>query len=396
MTKKSFPLTVLISLSVLIPGLLIPFSSIHADLVGSKIDVEATVQQGRLPDVACDTINNRYLVVYEFNDGINKEILYTLRNSDGSALTAPAPINNHPGQPDSQPAVAYQPTTQQYLVVWSYGTAAGSDIYGQRVDKDGNLTGPPIQIAIMPGEEVEPDVAANPAANGHFMVGYLRVSTSVDIVQLVSNNGLVQGPASILFTNVRMGPRIAYGSDALANFFVTSSINTQKQVMARKVQGIPVGPPLQVNLAQAAIGSGFAPSLAYHQAFNRWLVVWVNGVNKALRGRYVLPGMAPSPAGNEIFINMAGVPISSVDVAAGHTQASVGRYNVAFARNNEIFAIWVDGNGVSGAPENLSMDMEPDTRPAIAYNKTPKLFFSVWQHETAFSMDIHGQIHKLP
>ncbi len=183
MTKKNSLPTVLLSLGVLLQSMLAPLAAPRPSLEGVKIDVEATVQPGRRPDVACDTFNNRYIVVYELNDGPGKEIFYTIRNMDGTPLTMPINISNHPNFPDSQPAVAYQPLTKQYLVVWTYGTAAGSDIYGQLIGDTGIAVGGPIQIAVTALDEAEPDVAANPLPGGNFLVGYLKPSGGVDLIQ---------------------------------------------------------------------------------------------------------------------------------------------------------------------------------------------------------------------
>ncbi len=197
---------------------------------------------------------------------------------------------------------------------------------------------------------------------------------------------------------MRIGPRVAFGKTPATNFFLTTTIDNNSRVLIRKVQSnVVVGAPQQVNVAPAMLGGGVVPSLAFHETFNEWLVVWIRNGGTAMGGRFVNPALGLKPVAVEVPNLPAGAPMKSGDVAAGYDLASAGRFNVSYVSNDDIFAIRLDANVVIGVPEPIfAGDMFPDSWPAIAYNPGPKQFFTVWQHQGAVSTDIYGQRHKLP
>ena len=74
----------------------------------------------------------------------------------------------------AQPAVVWNATFDEYLVVWSdwrsIGGGHGANIWGRRVDADGSLIGRNPRMSSGPQDEVDPSVAWNAAANEYLAV----------------------------------------------------------------------------------------------------------------------------------------------------------------------------------------------------------------------------------
>jgi hypothetical protein len=400
MMKKNHCSILLTGLGLLTLALFSSLPMLHASTVGGTVFVETNPMPQERPDVAYDTINNRYLVVYSEGAGLSQEIVGKLFRADGTLFGGPFNISNHPGQPDAQPAAAYKAATNEYLVVWRWG-GTPSDIVARRVSAGGGLIGGPIAIAATPADEVEPDVAADPLGTGRYLVAWWEVGSASNRGQRVTSTGVLDGGSFPLFSIVRTGPRVAYGESSSANYFLTATTDAMGRALVRAVQpGLPPDPQIQVNVLPTAIGPGYGPTLAYNLNMSRWLVAWAGQNGNQIRGRFVINTLAVAPPATDVLIAPPLGPanaIRSVDVAAGLDTAFQARFNVAFDRLGDIYGVPLDQNGVIGPQENLFVDGLPnDARPAITYARIPNQFFTVWQHDSAVSVDIYGQRHQLP
>jgi hypothetical protein len=394
--KKRFSAVLLVSLSVLGLTMLNSLPVLRATPIGGLVPIAVTAPPQERPDVAYDTINNRYLVVYSEGAGGGTEIMGRLYDAAGAPLGPSFNISNHPGQSDTQPAVAYKAATMEYLVVWRYGVAVGTnEIYGRRVSSGGLLVGGLIAIATTPFDEAEPDVAADPLTTGRYLVVWWEVGSASNRGRRLFNSGGLDGGPFALFTPVRTGPRVAYGGGN-ADYYLTATTDVNARALVRAVRpGLPPDPQIPVNIAPAAVGVGFGPALAFHISLGRWLVLWVGPGGNQVRGRFL--DVAPAPVLAEVVIVPPSAAIRSANVAAGFDLALQPRFNVAFERSGEVFAVPLDAGGVIGPQEILFVDgVNNDVRPSIAYGRIPNQFFTVWQHNTGASLDIYGQRHRLP
>jgi hypothetical protein len=104
---------------------------------GDEIQITEDTYDQSLPDVAYDTVNNRYLVVWtDSNDG---QIWGKFVNPDGSQLAAFA-ISSSSGMA-TQPKIAFDnmSATKRFLVVWTDTRDGVGRIYGQFVGIAGTL-----------------------------------------------------------------------------------------------------------------------------------------------------------------------------------------------------------------------------------------------------------------
>jgi len=134
------------------------------------------------PSVAYDSVNQRYLVAwYDYRSGA-WDIYGQVVNADGSLYGAGITsgvnftISNALGYQQS-PSMAYDSVNQRFLVVWQDERNGPSDIYGQVVNADGSLYGVGITsgvnftISATSSNKFDPAVAYNPLCSS-FLVAY--------------------------------------------------------------------------------------------------------------------------------------------------------------------------------------------------------------------------------
>jgi len=123
------------------------------------------------PQVAWNSNRNEYLVVWNaldtttgFPPGTYNKIGGYRVSASGTVYNSGPPIIIDSVDYPQQADLAYNPATDEYLVVWvRYYTATGYDIYGARVSGEGALVNPPAQFVIMGtnDDEYHPAVATN-------------------------------------------------------------------------------------------------------------------------------------------------------------------------------------------------------------------------------------------
>ena len=115
--------------------------SVGSKVFASDLQVSGAVNDQGQPAIAYDTVNNNYLVVWsDYRSGSNTDVYGKLCSGSSTGLGATPPvcgaefaITTTVGNQD-QPKVAFDPTTQKFLVIWTdartSGTALGSEIAG--------------------------------------------------------------------------------------------------------------------------------------------------------------------------------------------------------------------------------------------------------------------------
>lgn len=216
-----------------------------------------------LPDVAFNSVNNEYLVVWVGDDDaapfVNEEFeIFAQRvSATGSEIGTDFRLSDMGPNGDiafaaDAPAVAYSSVANEYFVVWS-----GDDNIAPLVDGETEIFGQRVSGAV--GQEVgnndmrlsdmgpdgsgsydakDPDVAYNNRTNE-----YLVVWSSED-----DQNGMVKGEVEIFGQRVNAGTGTAVGT----NDFRISHMAQDGNVLY----------------------GGFAPKAAYSSKVNEYLVVW--------------------------------------------------------------------------------------------------------------------------
>jgi hypothetical protein len=193
----------------------------------------------------------------------------------GSPLGSSFAIRDDPSVAEVQPAVAYNPDRQEYLVVFYNDRPGYDDIRAERVSKDGKLLGGVWVAAGVGPERYDPDVAYNSQAQE-----YLVVWAAED----TGGNTYIQGQR-------------LRGTDAHLQ-----------------------GSAIPIHTAPPAVGWVSTPAVAYASAVDDYLVVWRYSESMPFRdhvvGRIVSSSGTPSPAGF-FFISQdpGGLPRDRPDLA---------------------------------------------------------------------------------
>lgn len=192
------------------------------DIRAQRVDGDGTLLGGpfyiaagsgverRNPAVAYSSGQQRYLVVYEHDDGTYSRIYGHVVGGDGQVLGVEFPLSSGASLKNCfTPAIAYASTADTFLVVWQRTVVAStvSDIEAQLANGDGSLSGANffVQQGSNPFSHSAPALAYNRARN-EFLVAWERYDGSASLTdiygRLVTGNGQPLQPASIEYARM--------------------------------------------------------------------------------------------------------------------------------------------------------------------------------------------------
>jgi hypothetical protein len=204
------------------------------------------------------------------------------------------------GGPDQVPAVAWNGIANEYLVVWQDGRewTRESDIYGQRVSATGSRIGSNFLISepAATGNDLKPAVAWNATANEYLVVwedGRNSATRGYDIYgQRVSATGFLLG------SNFRVGgpgatsddwnPAVAWNGTTRQYLVVWEDPRNEAargvDIYGQRVSatGSRVGPDFLVSGPGATSDDSY-PAVAWNGTANQYLAAWMDKRNYATR-----------------------------------------------------------------------------------------------------------------
>ena len=290
------------------------------------------------PALAYDSINNRFLLVYQNITGGIKDIRGRLVNPDGTLSGSEIKITDT-AQTDSQPDVAFDPATGRFIVVWNYASG-NNDIYGQLVNSDGTLNGGSFAICNNTATESSPKVCYD-SINDRFVVIFYDsrgVGSSI-YGQIVNSDGTLFGTASnVNFVisdtgNDVINPLVAFDNQngrflAAWNDDRNGNYDVYGQVM--NADGSPFGTATNVNFPIANEGTHqIDPSIAMDSINHRYLVAWTDFRNQGTQG-FDIYGQIVNPDGS-LFNTASNVNFVISNNNGGQT-SSMASYSRAVQR----------------------------------------------------------------
>lgn len=257
------------------------------------------------PATALNAAGGECLVVWSEPGGAARgmDILGRRVAADGSNLKRAFRISPRTATGDERdPAVAWNATANEYLVVWvddrNYD-ARGYDIYGRRVAADGTRIGRDFRISGRPatGSELLPEVVWNAAANEYFVVwrDHARISPWADddiFGRRVAADGTRIG------REIRVSGRRAFDEDnpalewnATANEYLViwedyrNYSDDEAEVWGRRISpdGVRLAREFRITRAVGDNEWTIAPDLAWNSIGNQYLVVWMSSPNWSTR-----------------------------------------------------------------------------------------------------------------
>ncbi|MBN1953720.1 MAG: PKD domain-containing protein [Anaerolineae bacterium] len=130
----------------------------NGEPLGGEIAIYPDAGNQQFPDVAFDGTN--FFVVWQGpHQDDSVDIYGRFVEADGTVLPTIFPVADAGGDSRREPAVAYNGTEHEYLVIFQYGEQPNTEIHARRVDPAGVLLGDEYVVAIQE-EARSPDVAA--------------------------------------------------------------------------------------------------------------------------------------------------------------------------------------------------------------------------------------------
>jgi len=168
---------------------------------GTEFTISNAANNQTVPAVAYNSTANQFLVVWQtFQAGTLSDISGRLVNADGSFPGTEFTISNAANN-QTVPAVAYNSTANQFLVVWQHDSLAATllDISGRLVNADGTLSGSEISISAAASDETAPALAFNVNTN-QFVVVFEDAQGTTDIAGQVTAGGGTATPPAVVVT----------------------------------------------------------------------------------------------------------------------------------------------------------------------------------------------------
>lgn len=198
----------LVAFAVIACGFLIAASTARADGLGSQFRITNQGHDGdttyfaKNPDMAYDPQTNQHLVVFVNHDASGYTIEGQRVDASGSlvgGMFAISPADSAVGT--NPPAVAYDATDNQFLVAWYLD----SSIVAQRVSATGTLLGPLINVSSTSYSDIETlDIAWSPDAN-EFLVAWKAFSQGQIYGRLISGAGAPLGTSDLQISHITPG-----------------------------------------------------------------------------------------------------------------------------------------------------------------------------------------------
>jgi hypothetical protein len=243
--------------------------------------------QRTAPDIAFNTSAQNFLVVWEYAYSVTDHDIYARRvGSDGALLSGEIAIATTTSA-EGLPAIVYNPTANEYLVVWRQVVGSDEfkqgDIYAQRVNASGAPVGSAIQVAGGALDETAPAAAYDASTNRYMVVWQGRQSGTTEYGiygQRVAADGALAGAQIAISTweGDQLLPQVAYDS-VEHRFLVVWEEHHWGEANGWHVYGQMVGADGALVGSHLLVSGGagqhrLAPDVTYLPAVRSYLVVW--------------------------------------------------------------------------------------------------------------------------
>lgn len=258
-----------------------PPSLSHADQPASLIrqsEVAITTQSNNQLSPAIAAGSSGYLVAWAHEaSATNHDIYFRRLGSDGLPLGSPAGLATGV-QFEGNPAVAYNPTDDEYLVVWEHAfSASDHDIYARRISGSGAPLGGTFVVVNSGTDESNPVVTFNQEAGQYLVVyEYQAAGGNRDIyARRVGGDGTLPGSIIPVATGStdQSAPATSAGSNYLVVWQVAHPTSGEYDIYGQRVDayGSLSGGSIAISTWQY---DQLKPRLAFNAAAGEWLVVW--------------------------------------------------------------------------------------------------------------------------
>ena len=393
MVKKSIVLVILFAFSIT-TNIYAQSRDLRAGefLIDTNIVYVPAAGDQQSPHIATDD-TTAFVVWYDRRNGTSYDIYGARVDGDGNLLDPAGILIAHGSSHDPYPAVGSDGTN--YLVVWGYRSAGAStyDIYGTRVSKQGELLdAEPFIISDATGNQTNPSVAFD--STNYLVVWHDTRGGTYDIYGTrVSQDGTVLNPAGISISTAAENqymPNISFDGTNHMVVWADERNATLDIYGSRIDQDGIVLDPSGITISDAAEEQD-GPSIAFDGT--NYLVTWYDqrsGIDYDIYGTLLDTGGT--------VLNPTGITISTAtenqyrpSVSFDGTNYLVAWYDRRDGANYDIFGARVNQSGVVQDASGIAIsniDVQQATPEVISYSGQ---WLTVWRdNRNGGYADIYG------
>jgi hypothetical protein len=337
------------------------------------------------PDVAYSAYgNDQWLVVWEdHRAGATNYDVYGRRvDADGNTLGDTFGISTAPGS-QAYPSIASSSSSDGYLVV--FPDFATVDIGGQRVLTSGLLMGPALTISTPVNDQRQPVVAFNSVDNEYLAIWHDERAGNWDIWgQRVDLDGTLLGSSFAICSNAsdQLYPDVAYNLDTNQYLVVWEDRRADADIYGQRVNADGSLDGAEIPIAGLGATSRGRPKVAFNPISGEYLVVYVyEEENNNIRGRRV--PAAGDPSTSEIDIATGATDQNYPAVACRSVEPGGGGYLVVW-RDTDGTQRDIRGQrlnqtgGLLAGVLDICVEASSQWSPAVAYSPDDDRYLVVW------------------
>jgi RHS repeat-associated protein len=348
----------------------------------AEMAVAAGFNDQSQPAVAYNATRDEYLVVWQDASRLPVTIRGQRLAGDGSLIGSSFTIATS----GANPAVAYSPQDDTYLVVWDNVT----DIIARPVAADGT---PGTTFTVFAGTTTspasQPTIVYSPA-NDYFVVAWQRLGSSGGFgtpyriqSQLVWLSGDARSLATIAEQATALGqPAVSAASDGSHLVAWRDTRSSQGDIYGQLLsdRGNLIGGNFVINNAS---GDKSWPAAAWNDAGDAYLVAWQHDGNGHVLGQRIDTDGDP-----------VGTPITLSDTGQAARPALVttaaGQWLAAWQEGNDLYGRLLNSDGsLDGQAVSLVAEKDSQSRPALAGGQEVQALV-VWQDDRDGDEDIYS------
>ena len=352
---------------------------------GSNFGICGDAEDQTDPAIAYDTNSDQFLVVWEDDRSSSSTDIYGRRVESGGGTAGDVFAVNTAMGTQFYPVIAASPSAPGYLVAFvDLSPSFVEDIVGQRVDTSSGLLGHQFTVSAPLGEQKQSAIAYNSTDTEYLVVWHDSRAGNLDIYgQRVDLDGTLIGDNFAVCSDAsnQLNPAVAYNLDTNQYLVVWDDRRTDADIYGQLVDADGSLNGGEVALAHLGATGRHVPRLTYNPISGEYLVVYMYGAeNNNIRGRRL--GIDGTPLATEIDIAIGATDQNYPDVACRSMEPGGGGYLV----------VWRDTNGaqrdVRGQRLNQSggllggLDICTETNsqwsPAVAYSPNDDRYLVVW------------------
>jgi hypothetical protein len=295
-----------------------------------------------------------------------------------------------------QPALVYG--SGQYMLAWSKTNGAGNaDIFVQRIQPSGALVGTPLQIDGNIGKHGNPAIAYSPAIDKYLVAWLDQTGQPTVRTQLVNPDATLSGAGLAVSNSATPAETPCVIFDATHNQF--GIVWSETRVSTSQIYGMGISLTNTATTGAGAIlassNAQRAPVLAFSPSGTDYAVAWEETVGGVQKVRVLVEYGTGMPVQPAFYVDSASATAKTAP-AWGYDPVS-GDFLLAWADgggNPGIRAQRVTKGGLASGPV-LALEATPgaNINPRLAYEPWQGKFVVAWEDNRAggSTWDVYGQ-----